>query len=141
MGSTHRPTLAAAAADGLSLRDVHIEATSVDDYLTEAPEDRRELLRTMRAGCRDLLTGFAESMAYGMPSYSRNGEIEIAFASQKQYVSLYVLRTDVLDAHRDQLVGLNVGKSCVRYRRPDQVDQAVLRSMLEATARTAGPVC
>jgi hypothetical protein len=42
-------------------------------------------------------------MANGLSSHSRNGEVEVAFASQKQYLSPYVLRADVLQAHRDQL--------------------------------------
>jgi len=48
---------------------------------------------------------------------SAAGIAEIAWASQKRYISLYVLRADVLDAHRGQLAGLDVGKGCIRYRR------------------------
>ena len=47
----------------------------------------------------------------------------------------------MLDAHRDRLAGLSVGKSCIRYRRPDQLDEAVVRSILEMTAATRGPIC
>jgi hypothetical protein len=46
-------------------------------------------------------------MDFGMPSYKRDGEVEIAFASQKKYISLYILREDVLDAHRDRLGGIS----------------------------------
>ena len=80
-------------------------------------------------------------MAYGMPSYARDGEVELAFASQQKYVSLYVLKQDVLEAHRDRLAGLNVGKGCIRYPSPAKVDLHVVRSMLEATAVSGGPVC
>lgn len=31
---------------------------------------------------------------------------------------VYVLRSDVLETHRHQLEGLNVGKGCIRYRSP-----------------------
>jgi hypothetical protein len=51
------------------------------------------------------------------------------------------MRTDVLDAHRDRLAGLSVGKSCVRYRDPDELDWDVVASMLDATAASHGPVC
>jgi hypothetical protein len=44
-------------------------------------------------------------------------------------------------AHRDRLAGLSVGKGCVRYRRPEQVDWDVVRSILEMTAATRGPIC
>jgi uncharacterized protein YdhG (YjbR/CyaY superfamily) len=117
------------------------DAGNVDDYLAELPDDRRRCLETIRAACRELLTGFEESMAYGMPSYSRDGGIEVAYASQKGYLAVYILRTDVLNAHRDQLAGFDVGKGCIRYRSSGQIDSSVLRSMLSATAATTGPVC
>jgi hypothetical protein len=44
-------------------------------------------------------------------------------------------------AHRDRLAGLSVGKGAIRYRNADQVDEAVVVSMLEMTAASEGPVC
>ena len=44
-------------------------------------------------------------------------------------------------AHRESLAGLDVGKGAVRYRRPEQFDEAVVRSILELTAATSGPIC
>ena len=116
-------------------------AEGVVSYLEDVPDDRREAVDRLARTCREELAGFEESMTYGMPSYARDGVVEVAFASQKQYISLYVLRTDVVAAHRDQLTGLNLGKSCIRYRTPDQLDEAVIRSMLRATAAATGPVC
>ncbi len=115
-------------------------AADVDAYVDEAPPDRRELLGALRKLCLDALPGYEEGMDYGMPSYKRT-EVEVAFASQKSYVSLYVLKQEVLDAHRERLDGLDVGKGCIRYPSPAKVDLGVVRSMLEATAASNGPGC
>ena len=120
---------------------VQSDAIDVDSYLTQVPDGRRAVLTEIRDACRTLLPGFAESMSYGMPSYSRDGIAEIAWASQKRYISLYVMRADVLDAHRGQLAGLDVGKGCIRYRSPAAVDFTIVRSMLTAVAASRGPVC
>jgi hypothetical protein len=82
-------------------------------------------------------------MRYGMPAYWRADvpEGEIGFAAQKQYLSFYVLRTDVLTAHRARLGGLSLGKGCIRYRRSSDLDPGIVRSILEMTAATNGPVC
>ena len=117
------------------------DADDVGTYLALVPEDRRAVLNEMRGACRTLLAGFDESMRYGMPAYSRDGVTEIAWASQKRYISLYVMRSDVLNAHRSQLAGLDVGKGCIRYRNPAAVDFTVVRSMLTAVASSQGPVC
>jgi uncharacterized protein YdhG (YjbR/CyaY superfamily) len=116
-------------------------ANDVDSYLTGVPEGRRVVLTEMRDACRRLLVGFAESISYGMPTYSRDGIAEVAWASQKRYISVYMMRADVLDAHRAQLAGLDVGKGCIRYRSPAAVDFTVVNSMLTAVAASRGPVC
>jgi uncharacterized protein YdhG (YjbR/CyaY superfamily) len=120
---------------------VRSDADDVDGYLALVPAERRAVLGELRDACRDLLPGFAESMRYGMPAYSRDGCTEIGWASQKRYISLYVMRGDVLDAHRGQLAHLSVGKGCIRYRHPADVDFAVVRSVLTAVAASRGPLC
>jgi uncharacterized protein YdhG (YjbR/CyaY superfamily) len=110
-------------------------------YIEEAPAERQEALRDLREACLSELNGFEEVMAYGMPGYTRDGDIEVGFASQKQYISLYILRTDVFETHRDKLAGLSLGKGAIRYKRPDQIDMEVVRSMLQATAASKGQIC
>ena len=117
------------------------DARDVDGYLAELPAGQRAVLGEMRERCGRLLAGFDESMRYGMPTYSRDGIAEVAWASQQRYISLYVMRADVLDAHRERLAGLDVGKGCIRYRNPAAVDFTVVESMLAAAAASHGPVC
>jgi uncharacterized protein YdhG (YjbR/CyaY superfamily) len=123
------------------VRPMRSDAGSVDTYLAGVPDDRLAELTELRRACRELLTGFDEYMKYGMPTYGRDGVAEIAWARQKQYLSVYVMRSDVLDAHRARLAHLSVGKGCIRYRNRDPVDFAVIRSMLAAVAASRGPVC
>ena len=117
------------------------DALSVDEYLQDVPEARRAALQAVRKRCRKILVGFDEGMAYGMPSYTRDGVVEVAFASQKNYISLYVLRSDVLNEHRHEFESANLGKGCVRYRSPDQIDMDLVDAILEDTAASRGPVC
>jgi uncharacterized protein YdhG (YjbR/CyaY superfamily) len=113
---------------------------AVDDYLAAAPAGRREALDRLRDECLTRLAGFDESLEYRMPSYARDGTIEFAFASQARYISIYVLRTDILDAHRDRLADPSCGRSCVRYTKPDRIEWGVVCDMLDATAAARGPV-
>jgi len=57
------------------------------------------------------------------------------------HLSFYVTRTDVMDAHRDRLAGLDLGKGCIRHRCTDRIDADVIRSILRMTASTRGPTC
>lgn len=116
-------------------------AKDVTAYLKTVSEERRVALDQLRKLCRATLKDYDESMAYGMPCYSRKGIVEVAFASQRQYVSLYNLRKEVLDAHRKQLKGASLGKGCIRYTRPEKIDFDIVKQMLLDTRVNNGPIC
>jgi uncharacterized protein YdhG (YjbR/CyaY superfamily) len=82
-------------------------------------------------------------MVYGGPGYSRNGVVEVGFASQKNINGLYILRTDVMNTHKDLLKGkgVSLGKGCIRYSKPERIDFGVVESMLRATEKSDGPIC
>jgi len=120
---------------------VQSDAPDVDRYLEGFTGEWRTVLDRLRGRCTELLTGYEEHMAYGMPAYRRSGKVEISFAKQANYLSLYVLKSDVLDAAREDLAGADVGKGCVRYRRAALIDWAVVDRLLEATAASYDPPC
>jgi uncharacterized protein YdhG (YjbR/CyaY superfamily) len=117
------------------------EAATVAGYIGEQPIEWRPTLEKLRAACRRELRGYHERMAHGMPSYDRSGQPEVGFGRQARYLSLYVLKQAVLDAHRVELTGLRLGKGCIRYRRPDQVDWDIVSSLLADTFASTDPVC
>lgn len=119
------------------------KAKDVTTYIAEAPAERQEALRHLRELCREILLGFEETMEYGGPSYKRKGEVEVGFANQKHFIGLYILRTDVMDAHKDRLEGkgISVGKGAIRYSRPERIDFGVVESMLQGTLNSTGPIC
>ena len=117
------------------------KAADVAAYIEEAPPDRQTALARLRTLCLETLSGYEERMEYGMPVYARNGVGEVSFASQKQYISLYIPKMEVLDAHRDLLKGINMGKGCIRYRKPEQIDFDVVEKLLVGTRESAVAVC
>jgi uncharacterized protein YdhG (YjbR/CyaY superfamily) len=118
-------------------------AKTVSAYLKEVPESRRAVLKQLRDLCRATLTGYKESMEYGNPCYSRNGVVEAGFASQRHFIGLYILRTDVMNAHRYLLniPGVTLGKGCIRYSKPEKIDFKVVEMMLKATVESTREVC
>jgi uncharacterized protein YdhG (YjbR/CyaY superfamily) len=92
------------------------KAVSVIQYIAEQPSEWQPTLKKLRAACRKQLTGYAETMSYGMPSYRRGQQIEVGFAQQAHYLSLYILKRPVFEAHRSELEGLSLGQGCIRYR-------------------------
>src|SRR5262245_3468025 len=107
------------------------DASSVNEYIAGAPDERRDALNLLRRLCCEELSGFDEAIRHGTPAYVRDDMVEVSFASQKNYISLYT----------DQLGGLSVGKSCIRFRRLEQIDPTTVRALLRATVTDTGPIC
>jgi uncharacterized protein YdhG (YjbR/CyaY superfamily) len=116
---------------------VRSEATTIDAYLAELPDDRRQAVEEVRATIiANLPCGFEEEMNWGMITYqvplstypdTYNGQplLYAALASQKNSMSVYLMgvyvdddtRDDFLDRYRATGKRLDMGKSCVRFRR------------------------
>ena len=117
------------------------KATTVVAYIEEQPPQWQPTLRKLRAACRKQLRGYTERMAYGMPSYEYQGQVEVGFGKQAHYLSLYILKQPVFDAHIAELAGLSLGKGCIRYRRPEQIDWDVVSALLADTSRSTATIC
>lgn len=116
-------------------------AATPDEYLASLPEDRRAALTAVRNVVnRNLPDGYREGIAYGMIGWyvplerfpnTYNGQPLglAALANQKQYMSLYlhsVYGDPATEAwFRDRWARsgkrLDMGKSCVRFRRLDDL--------------------
>ncbi len=130
------------------------DATTVEQYLAELPDDRRATVAAVRGTIvAHLPDEFVEGMQYGMIGYylplerypdTYNGEpLGIAsLANQKRHVSLYLMGIYANDddarwfKERWEATGtrLDMGKSCVRFRTLADVPLEVVG---EAIARTS----
>jgi uncharacterized protein YdhG (YjbR/CyaY superfamily) len=116
------------------------KAMDVASYIEEVPVERRAAIEKLRKLCRQHLAGYEECMEFGMPGYKRNGALELSFASQKQYIALYV-KPAVVDEFRSSLEAASIGKSCIRFSKPEQIDFAIVAKLLERTEATPGCSC
>ena len=114
------------------------KAPDVPTYLAEVPAERRAAIEKLRDLCVRHLGGYEECLEYGMPGYKPNGVLEVSFASQKQYIALYVMKKGVVDEFRGSLSGASVGKGCIRFTRPDKINFDVLKQLVRKTAGVDG---
>ncbi len=117
------------------------EAKSVAEYIGNAPPDRQETLNKLRSLCQKILTNHKETIAYNMPSYIRNDQVEVAFASQKNQICIYILKHDVMLANTDLLKDVDHGKGSIRYSNPDQIDYAIIEKLLKETMDSDNTIC
>lgn len=117
------------------------EAPTVDEYLTGLPDDRRSALESVRATIlENLPDGYEEAMNWGMITYqvpletypdTYNGQplMYAALASQKNHMAVYLTGIYISDESREEFEKayratgkrFDVGKSCVRFRKLDDL--------------------
>ena len=132
---------------------MHSDAKTPEEYLSELDPTRREAISAVRTVILDNLPhGYDEVMQYGMISYivplsvipdTYNGQplMYIALASQKHYMSLYLTTVyadqSLSDWFKQRYLAtgkkLNMGKSCVRFRK---LENLPLDLVAEVTALT-----
>jgi hypothetical protein len=130
---------------------VQSDAATVQQYVAEVPEDRRSTVEAVRQVFLDHLPGgFEEVMQYGMISYvvplerypdTYNGQAlaMASLASQKRHLSLYLMGV-YGDAGAEAWLRerwptdkkLDMGKSCLRFRRAEDVAEAVLAETIRS---------
>jgi hypothetical protein len=130
------------------------KATTVDAYVAELPEDRKKAITELRKVIKkNLPKGFKEEMGYGnigyvVPhskypaGYHCDPKLPLPFmgvASQKNSINFYhmgiyadpELLKWFTDAHtKASPKKLDMGKSCVRYKNPDDIPYKLLGELV-----------
>ncbi|MGD2041714.1 MAG: DUF1801 domain-containing protein [Anaerolineae bacterium] len=106
--------------------------SAVDAYLADPTPDRKEALPAIRSLMHQVVPDVDETIKYRMPTFERGGAVLCSMASQKHYMSLY-MDTALVEAHRTELAGLDVGKSCIRFRTLEALPLDTVRAILQET--------
>lgn len=86
-------------------------------------------------------------IGYGMFEYKyssgRSGNWPLVLlASRKDYISLYVCAVDgdqyVAEKYKPKLPKASIGKSCIRFKHPEDVDLDVITEILRRTEKLGG---
>ena len=136
---------------------VKSDAKTVEEYLELLPEERRNVVSTIRAlVLNNLPTGYQESINWGTITYSipleqypstYNGQplTYLALAAQKNYYSLYLMSVYGDPQQEDWLKErfkqagkkLDMGKSCLRFHKIEDLPMDVIAKVIARTTPEA----
>lgn len=123
-------------------------AATPEAYIEQIDEPRRSDIAALHSLIRSAVPHLEPAMASGMIGYGsyrykyasgREGEWPvIGLASNKQYISVYVMATEngeyIAEKHKAELPKANVGKSCIRFKRLADIDTAALQRIIKLGA-------
>jgi uncharacterized protein YdhG (YjbR/CyaY superfamily) len=116
-------------------------AKTVDDYISESSPERAKVQTQLRELIHKTLQKHVECMQWGMPTYTRDGNCDVAFANQKQYLSVYFLKQGVFKINEEALRSVDHGKGCLRFRNVEKIDFALIEKLLRDTAASSEQPC
>jgi uncharacterized protein YdhG (YjbR/CyaY superfamily) len=105
----------------------------VDTYIDALDEPRKSSLQQLRHIILETVPEVEETIQYNMPYYTYHGML-CAFASQKNYMSFYLLDGEIVEKNRHLLAGLSIGKGCIRFKDISKLPVSTIRAMLRETA-------
>jgi hypothetical protein len=130
------------------------KSQTVDNYMNELPEERKAPMQRLREVFNaNLPEGFTEEMNYGMigyvvphsiypKGYHCSPELPLPFvniASQKNFIAVYhmgiysdekLLNWFVEEFPKHSKAKLDMGKSCIRFKKMDQIPFELLGELL-----------
>ena len=129
-------------------------AVTVEEYLRELPQERADALRAVRQVILDHLPpGYVETMNWGMicyevplarcpDTYNKQPLMFAGLASQKRHMGLYLMcvyshqgsRAEFEEKFRASGKKLDMGKSCVRFRKLEDLPLEVVGETIAATS-------
>jgi hypothetical protein len=130
------------------------DATTHDEYIERLSEPRRGEIRALHELIRRSAPQLEPTMEFGLLGYGRyhyryasgrEGDwMLVGLASNKNYISLYVMATTadgrmLADTYSDRLPKASIGKSCIRFRRLGDVDQDALATLLREAQKRGVP--
>ncbi len=125
---------------------------TVESYLAKVPKERQELMLFIHGFILKTVPKLKPHFAYNMLGYGsfpyKNYKKElvtwptIALANQKKYISIYVCAVDkgeyIAEKHKKELGNVSVGKSCIRFKKIEDINLPVLKKILQFAAKSPG---
>ena len=132
---------------------VSSNATTVEEYLAELPDDRRADVETIRnMVLENLPAGYIETMRWGMITYevpldiypdTYNGQplMFLALAAQKRHLALYLTNVAFVPGGEERFKAryletgkkLDMGRSCLRFKSADDLASELVAETIRST--------
>lgn len=127
-------------------------AKTVKEYMTALAPERKAVIKEVDALIKDAAPNLKPHFAYNMLGYGsfkyKNYAKKIidwpivALASQKGYVSVYVCALEggeyLAEKYKARLGKVSVGKSCIRFKKLEDVNLGALRTIVKKAAKKPG---
>jgi uncharacterized protein YdhG (YjbR/CyaY superfamily) len=129
-----------------------VSAKNREEYLAQLAPERKVILEKIEEIILETAPELEPFFSYNMPGYgafsyidSKGNKVDwpiIAVASQKNFVSIYVCAVVkgeyVAEKYKATLGKVSVGKSCIRFKKLEDIDLLVLKKVIAEAVKNPG---
>jgi uncharacterized protein YdhG (YjbR/CyaY superfamily) len=105
--------------------------TTIDEYLTGVPGDRRAALEALRRAIRRLVPKAVECISYGIPAFRVNGVVVAGFAATAKGCSYFPFSGSTLGVLAADLNSYERTKSSLHFKPDEPLPITLVRKMLK----------
>jgi hypothetical protein len=129
-----------------------VKAKTSTEYLDSLPPERRVVVEFLDKFIQEVAPSLKPHFAYNMLGYGSfkyknyKGEVidwpTISLANQKNYISLYICSVQsgeyIAEKHKEKLGKVSVGKSCIRFKRIEDLNLKELKNVIKIAEQNPG---
>ncbi|MEX1997820.1 MAG: DUF1801 domain-containing protein [Candidatus Andersenbacteria bacterium] len=130
------------------------KAKTAKQYFDALPKERKEPMLFLDTFIKKAAPKLKSNFIYNMPGYgsfkytnSKKDVLDwpiIALASQKNYISVYVCAVEdgeyIAEKFKEELGKVSVGKSCIRFKKLEDLNLKTLKTIIRLAAKSPGLV-
>ncbi len=103
-------------------------ATSIDQYISEAPQEVQERLNNLRTVIKAEVPDAEERIAYAMPTFSQNGNL-VHFAYFKNHIGFFPAPSGI-ENFKDELAKYKTSKGTVQFPLDEDIPMDLVREIV-----------
>jgi len=103
-------------------------AASIDQYISEAPQEVQERLHKLRGVIKAEVPDAEERIAYAMPTFSQNGNL-VHFAYFKNHIGFFPAPSGI-ENFKDELAKYKTSKGTVQFPLNEEIPMDLVREIV-----------
>ena len=104
--------------------------TNVDEYIAWAPEQSRDLLKTIRQTISEEAPEAGEKISYGIPTFTMDNKYLVYFAGYENHVSIYPIPSGD-KAFEKEITPYKAGKGTLRFALDKPLPLSLIRKVVK----------
>jgi uncharacterized protein YdhG (YjbR/CyaY superfamily) len=111
-------------------QEITILAKDIDEYLTMAPDQYRDVLTKLRKAIKSAAPKAEESISYQIPTFKYNGPL-VFFAAYKDHCSFFVVSKSILEKFKNELKPYKSSGTTIHFNAENPIPTDLVKKIVK----------